>query len=102
MQNRRPFTEWMADKAEETLIKNDVFRPGHGKKPPWETVPIGDLRDKLDEEFMEFIEAYHNWIVRPSDENREKLQLESADVAVTVMMMADNVDPEMSRLRRGR
>lgn len=98
----REFTKWMADKAEETLLKNDVFRPGHGKKPPWETIPLDDLHRKLDEEIVEFLDSLEEYKLTPNDSNLEAFQVEAADVAVTVMMMAANLDPEMSKFRRGR
>ena len=83
-------------------MKNDVFRPGHGKKPPWETVQIEDLHRKLDEEIVEFLDSLEEYKLTPNDINLEAFQGEAADVAVTVIMMAANVDQKMSKLRRGR
>lgn len=98
----RPFTKWVADEFEKTLIRNDGDRPGHEVKGPWETCRVSDIRKKIDDEFMEFIEAYHEYITKPCEENRAALQWEAADVAVTVMMMSANVDPVMNKLRMGK
>lgn len=98
----RPFTKWVADEFEKTLIRNDGDRPGHEVKGPWETLTVKDIYKKIDEECLEFLEAYDDYLREPTEENRVALQWESADLAVTVMMMSANVDLKMSKLRRGK
>lgn len=99
---RRKFTERTADEIEKVLVRNDVPRPGHEDKGPWETVDIDTLHKKLDEEIMEFLDSLHDYQLKPNEENRKALQWECADAGVTLFMISANVDPELSELRRGR
>lgn len=98
----REFSKWAGQEIEKVCARNDQPRPGKPLKPPWERQPPGILYEKIYEESMEMIGAYHRWKDCPTDENRQALQWELADIAATCLMLSARLDPIMSGLRRGK
>lgn len=101
-QQPRLFAAWAADQIEIVCARNDVDRPGKEIKEAWETTPPHILREKITEEFAEVFHAFLGFDFSDTEENRKKLQWELADLAAAAMMLSSRVDPEISKLRRGR
>ena len=93
---------WAGEQIEDVVARNDHPRPGKLLKPPWETQSPEILYKGIWEECLEVIEAFLDWQENPTDKNRDALKWELADVAATAMMFSARLDPEMSKLERGK
>ena len=88
----RPFTAWSADLIEQCLRRND-----DRGKPPWEETPVGTLWGKLIEEILELKHE-----IEAEEPNHDRISSEAGDVMAVAGMIAARLDPEKSKLRRGR
>lgn len=85
---RRIFVEYLADRMEETLQRNDI-------KPAWELEAIQTVMNKLQEEIMEFLDAMLT-------KDSAAIEAEGIDVIIMVGATMAKFVPAMAKWRRGR
>lgn len=86
--HRRAFVEYIANKMEETLRRNDT-------KPAWELETVREVLNKLHEEILEFIVAI-------TTGKTEDIEAEGIDVIIMVGATMAKFVPVMGKWRRGR
>lgn len=86
--HRRAFVEYLADRIEETLRRNDT-------KPAWELETIREVLNKLQEEIHEFLDAL------PTGK-AEDIEAEGIDVIIMIGATMAKFVPVMGKWRRGR
>jgi len=99
MMKQRLFTQWAADRMEETLIRKD--REGYKS---WESLTHGQRWEAMRREWREVNEAWAalEEVAMLPPSAIEQLQLELTDLALTAMMLAGGFDETMAKLKRGR
>ena len=86
--SRRAFVEYLANKMEETLRRNDT-------KPAWELETMLEVLNKLQEELHEFLDAI-------STGKAEDIEAEGIDVMIMIGATMAKFVPIMCKWRRGR